>query len=840
MKLLKFISFVCLVFLLVLGGCSTKKDAFLNRTFHAVTTKNNVLFNGREAFALGRQQLLESYKDNFWEILPVEPMEVLDTIVLGDEARNSHFQKAEEKATKAIQKHSMQVKGEERNPKMDDAFLLLGKARYFDQRFLPAIEAFNYVLYKFAESNKRIAANIWREKVNIRLENEELAIKNIKRLFRFESLSDQEYADAAATLGQAYINLKYLDSAVASMKIASNYTKKKEEKGRYAFIVGQLYNALGKKDSANYAFDKVISYNRTVPRKYMLHAEVEKAVNFDYEKGDKLAFLEHLYALEENRENRPFLHRIYRRLAAFYFQQKNDSLGVDFLNKSLRKADGDKVLLAYNYQDLADHYFYGKAYAQAGKYYDSVLLNINKNTRLYRSLKKRNDNLGQLIKYENTVAANDSIIGLYSMSAEERKTYFEDHILMLQEAEEKAKEAADKKRNAGMAVFSSEPVNEKGAFYFYNTMSLGYGKNEFKTRWGDRPLEDDWRWSDKSVLPPVDETVSMISPEDKKRKQQIQKDIYNVDYYISQIPTDKAQIDSLKTERNFANYQLALLYKEKLKEYDLAVEKLEAVLQGEPEKKLVVPSKYNLYKIYQSRGSILADKTRADILENHPKSRYAELLKNPEAIIAQGETIGPDQIYKKMYQMVEQQQYEDAIAAAEKAVIRFNGDAMVPKFEMLKANAQARLNGFEAYKKAIQYVALNFPNSPEGKTAQTIIDQQLPKMEQTSFSKSQTGKWKLVYPFQKLEIEAITKLISNVQQALEEEPRKGIKISKDVYDQQKTFVVIHGFLSKDFAEGFAEYLSIHKKFPVNNENFVILTPHYKVVQMHKNLDAYFN
>jgi hypothetical protein len=42
-----------------------------------------------------------------------------------------------------------------------------------------------------------------------------------------------------------------------------------------------------------------------------------------------------------------------------------------------------------------------------------------------------------------------------------------------------------------------------------------------------------------------------------------------------------------------------LIYKEKFKEYELATAKLEKLLQNNPEEKLVVPTLYNLYKIYQ-------------------------------------------------------------------------------------------------------------------------------------------------------------------------------------------------------------------------------------------------
>ncbi|MCB0469863.1 MAG: hypothetical protein KDC51_04510, partial [Flavobacteriaceae bacterium] len=148
----------------------------------------------------------------------VERMEVLEEVTLPGESKDENFARAEEKAVKAIQKHSMNIGGKEYNPQMDEAYLLLGKARYFDQRFVPAIEAFNYILYKYPASNKINQAKIWREKTNIRLENDELAIKNLKRLLDQEELSSQDLADATSMLAQAYINTKSLDSAITQLE----------------------------------------------------------------------------------------------------------------------------------------------------------------------------------------------------------------------------------------------------------------------------------------------------------------------------------------------------------------------------------------------------------------------------------------------------------------------------------------------------------------------------------------------------------------------------------------------------------------------------------------------
>jgi hypothetical protein len=44
--------------------------------------------------------------------------------------------------------------GGEKNFQIDEAYLMLGKSRYYDQRFIPALDAFNYILYKYPNSSK--------------------------------------------------------------------------------------------------------------------------------------------------------------------------------------------------------------------------------------------------------------------------------------------------------------------------------------------------------------------------------------------------------------------------------------------------------------------------------------------------------------------------------------------------------------------------------------------------------------------------------------------------------------------------------------------------------------
>lgn len=829
---------------IVFNACSTKKDAFINRNWHALNTKYNTLYNGNIAFELGREELNANYKDDYWQVLPIERLEVTGDIKLDSENNNPNFILAEEKATKAVQRHSMDIKDEERNPQTDEAFLLLGKARYFDERYIPALEAFNYVIKKYTYSDKLSEAHIWREKVNIRLENDELAIKNLKRLMKYETLKDQEYADAHAMMAQAFINLKAPDTAIQQLKIASNYTKKTPEKGRYYYIIGQLYNQLGHKDSANYAFDKVVDLNRKSPRVYMINAEIQKIRNTELTAENQEEVLEFLTDLEENRENRPFLDKIYRQVAEFHLTNESDSIALAYFNKSLRATQNEPKLNALNYENLAEYNFDQSDYKIAGAYYDSVLTNLPENSKKYRTTKKKFDNLEDVIKYEDVVQHADSVITLYNLPVDNQIAYFENVIVEIKKAEEAAEKKAKEKITAGFASFvnSKGGKENKGKFYFYNITSLGYGKNDFTNKWGNRQLEDDWRWSNKAKVLPTQTSDDIVVVNDSISIKPTDEEKYSLDFYMDRIPKDVTIIDSLKTERNFANYQLGLIYKEKFKENLLAAGKLEDVLKSNPEERLILPSKYNLYKIYEEEGSPLANDMKGNIIQNHADSRYAEILLNPQAVLA-GDNDSPEARYSVLYKLYKQQEFLKTITGAEENINRFTGDPIVPKFEMLKANAIGRLQGYTDFKEALNYVALTYPNNAEGKKAEQMVAEQLPKLEPKAFSPEEgdanSGNWKVVFPFKRHKNDEALKLKELLEKSIEDLKYRNV-VSKDIYNLEDQFVIVHGFKSKDYALGYAELLKINKDYRVDNENFVILSSNYKVIQVHKNIEEYKN
>jgi hypothetical protein len=141
----------------------------------------------------------------------------------------------------------------------------------------------------------------------------------------------------------------------------------------------------------------------------------------------------------------------------------------------------------------------------------------------------------------------------------------------------------------------------------------------------------------------------------------------------------------------------------------------------------------------------------------------------------------------------------------------------------------------------LNYVALNYPNNPEGKKSREMVEEQLPKLEPREFSQETesvgTGNWKLVFPFKIRDNEQALQLKEKLEKSIQDLKYRNV-VSKDIYNLEDQFVIVHGFRSKEYALGYAELLKNNKDYRVAYQNFVILSNNYKIIQVHKNLEDY--
>jgi tetratricopeptide (TPR) repeat protein len=860
----------------ILLACSTKRDNYINRKWHATNTKYNVLYNGNLALQKGIADVKATYSDDFWDVLPLERMQVIPTEQKeGEVTKNINFERAETKATKAIQKHSMNIGGYEKNNQIDESYLMLGKSRYYENRYLPAMEAFNYILYKYPTSNNVYQAQVWREKVNLKLENEQLAIKNLNRTLKGQKVTGQDLADIHSVLAQAFIKKNVLDSAIVSVKIAKKETKRNEEKARYTFILGQLYEKLNYSDSAYVAFQEVIDMKRKSPRSYTIYSHLKQSSQFDFQKGDTVAFHKKLDKLLENIENKSFRDVIYHQKAIFYDKKEKDNVAILNYNKSIKNSLSDKYLAALNYRNISEIYYKKQNFHYVKKYLDSTLLRLPEKNSEVKSTKKRLEIIADVVKYQDIISYSDSIFNISKMSNSEKVKFFQNHITKLKISDsiaaiKKADNIALSEQNLKADAFPGDsfndqsdskdknspgeisktknpvleqdlvkpPLNSGGLqskFYFYNGVTVAQGKLNFKKKWGDIKYGDNWKsvpesnqnqtqnGSEEEIEEETEEPTEEVGLEPK----------YKTSFYIDQLPKDTKVLDSLTIEANFARFQLGTIFKEKLKEKKLAITTFEDVLVNSPESKLILPTYYNLYQLYADENKEKALVYKQKILTKYPESRYASAINNT-AINAD---ITADSEFNLLYKKVEEGWFREANLEIDALLKKYDGDELNAKFDMLKAKISARLFGLSAYKEALQKMVKNYPKADETKKIESILSSDIPALEALQFGAT-AKTYNLVFVTNYPNEISHKNLIEKLNKYVKESGDRKVSVSNDIYNVNKNMIVLHGILNKVTAESVANYLKEHKEYKLKDTPIIISNEDYKVVQVNKNLEAY--
>ena len=735
--------FIGLAILMVfVYACSVKKDTAVSRTFHSITTKYNVLFNGEQAYLKGKKEIEDQYQDNFWKRLPIEPIsfddhkisgpnlqaatDVYDTSVEEEEkAPSTPFDKAEEKARKAIETHSMNINGYEKNRQIDNAYLLLGKSRYYTQRFIPAIEAFNYIISNYPKADLIYDTKVWRAKANIRLDNEKLAIESLKLLLELDTnekdFTPRQREAAHTAMAMAYEKTDTIQKVIEHLRLSATF-KNKEQSARNLFVLGQIYSELNRKDSAVAVF-KELADTRIAPYKYRIRANVEMAKNIEND-SVALAALYRMRKLIRNTDNRKFLDALYYQAGVLEERRGTFDKAEELYKKSLRTKNISEIQKTYSYEALGTLAFKQEDFLLAGSYYDSVVQVVPKeieNEKRIRRIKRKNRGLTNLKKYNDVVVANDSILNLVAMSSDERAEYFNAYIEKIKKADEEQRQQALNQQNFGNSFGGANNfVGPKGGkWYFYNPQLIAFGKANFEQTWGTRPLEDNWRWSDKATSF-KDTKDSTNEDEDKPNAR------YELATYIDAIPTNKNEIVKLEDDRNEALYQLGLIYKEQFKNTKLATASLERLLRIRKNDELELPIHYHLYQLYQQEGNDeKATASKNLILTKYANSTFAQVIKNPKQEVVATSSIKNNKdiaTYKNIYNLYKINEFEKVLEHIKYFTPSKENSNLIPKLALLKALAIGKYQSKKAYKEALDFVALTYANTEEGKKAKEIVE----------------------------------------------------------------------------------------------------------------------
>ena len=353
--------------------------------------------------------------------------------------------------------------------------------------------------------------------------------------------------------------------------------------------------------------------------------------------------------------------------------------------------------------------------------------------------------------------------------------------------------------------------------------------------WGDIKLTDNWRNGGNQNKPKV--LMVIGGKENSNSKTNTKQDLEG---YLKSVPSSPASIDSIYKQLDYSYFQLASIYSAKFLEYGLSNSKIKNIEFERNNAEFVLSAKYLNYKNCIVLGLLNeADSIKSDIILNFPESKYAEILINPESY-ASSDVDNVNELYVKSFEDFQSQEYTKTILGLEKLISLFETHPLAPKMQLLKAASIARIEGFENYKKALEFIVKNYPNSIEAEEAEVLLEDVIPLVENANFKQVENGdNFKLIYYFPKENYKKIEEFKKSLNLAISDLKNIQINSSTDIYDNSSTFVVLHGLKSYDGAKGLSIILERNEAF-FNNSSFVISSENYQTLQIHKNLSVYLN
>ena len=569
--------FKYILFFLIFISCKTNSD---NIKVNSVKINYNILYNGENYFKEALTILKNNSSSNYWDIIPlIEEMEYSrDENIIP----TKNFEKAEEKAIKAIQKSKKnQIKI------LDRAYLLLGKSRFYDQRYIASLQALGQVVERKDE------AILWKVMIYLNLDQIDLALKIITDELKTRNKDQINIELLKASVQSEIINKNYKNALVGLKKIYKN-TDDKIIKSRSSFISAQIYSKNNELDSAK------VYYSKT------LNSGIKKSSEIYLMSKLRLMHInENIDLAEYSKIRRSGLYPEKISLINFYeglSTLKTDTLkAVSLFNKALKYENIDHFLKLKIYKNLQKISYDQKNYLESSNYIDTLLKIENQSSKEFFKLNALKNKLKSVTKLEEKNIEIDSILILSKLTEKE-----------INDLKTKSNSDTQKKQ-----IKVSNNFN-KNTFYYYNQLAIEKGIQDFKMKWGDIKLQDNWKMNLEQ-----NKVISQSAIKNNTNKL-IEK---TVDYSLTEY-----EQDSLYNLYNKNMLMLGIYYNEFFNDYVKSLKKLENIDQKYLTNDDKIKLKYYKYLSYLNNKNIKSNHLKKEILENYPLSIYAKRINQQKLV----------------------------------------------------------------------------------------------------------------------------------------------------------------------------------------------------------------
>ena len=737
---------------LAVQSCSTQKNTWASRSFHQTKTKYNIYYNGAISFREGEEAIRQANEDDFSTILNLYPV----SNHAAAEASKSQMDRTIEKCRKCIKLHSIKARPkvdydkkrrdpeyaawleqEEFNNQMGNAWILLAMAEFHKGDFLGSISTFNYIIRHYANDVDMVArCQLWVARAYAEMgwlyEAEDMLSK-----VQVDHLSRKHAPLYASVSADVLLKTKHYKDAIPFVKIALPNEKKCENKPRFQYVLAQLYQMDGEREAARNAYQKVIKMQPSNEMDFNARlrlAQLEKSPQ------DGIKLLNKMAKLDKNKDQ---LDQIYGTIGDVYLAQKDTVKALEYYEKAIESSLQHGMAKAKVLVTAGDIYYQQRNYIKASPCYKEATQILSAESEQYARIQRRSETLDELVVEYSMVQLQDSLQHLATLTEEEQRVVVDSIIARLIRAEEEEKErAAQAAREAenDMGPRSVNTANMLGGgagsanWYFYNPQLLRSGKQTFRTQWGNRTLEDNWRRLSKATTGSIfdddelsDEELLMDSTATDSTAMAdvapVETDTHKPEYYLQQIPKTEEDIAQSNELLARALYNMVYIYRDKVGDQQLSDETFEDFCKRFPNHELLVDLYYMQYLTALKNNDMLkAEQYRQQIIAAFPESNEAYIVSQPDYFqrlqrMAQEQ----DSLYEHTYQAYTQNNFAAVKTNKLYAEENYPLSPLMPRFLFLNAIAVAKTDGQPAFIVQLQEMVARYPESELAAMAKDML-----------------------------------------------------------------------------------------------------------------------
>jgi tetratricopeptide (TPR) repeat protein len=728
-----------LIFILagLITGCSTEKNTRVSRAYHNLTSKYNVYFNGNESLKAGLKRIDQNVEDDYTRILPV----FKESYTSAGSAAKADMDNAIQKGSKLIANHSITAKPkrrrirtrnyvefarkEEFNNWIDDSYLLIGQAYFYQHNYSSAIENFSFIIRKFTEEDTRYDAMVWLARSYSEMERYTEASEVLQALQADPDFPRRLEKELAKVNADFYLKRNEYSEAIKLLQIAYNKAFGRKEKARLQYILAQLYRETGDINQAADAFMAVTKLNP--PYKMAFNARINAAGLYSgLGQSDKLK--KDLNKMLRDEKNLEFRDQIYFALGNIYFKEGNTSQAIDNFAKSVAVSIDNDYQKAQSAVTLADIYFADRKYRESQAYYDTAMMVIDSNYPNFQTLDVRYKGLSRLVENLETVEVQDSLQRLARMPENERNAMIEKYIAAERQKVRDAELMANQQQmergfyRANEYRFGLGRAEEGGGWYFYNPQTVSYGKAQFTQRWGRRRLEDNWRRQNKAEVSDdelgdfaelVDSTKIIIRETDPMKRE----------YYTQDLPVNDSLMAISHDKIRDALYNAGRIFKSDFSDYPRSAESFEELNKRYPDNMYLLSALFDLYDVYELMG----DRTRAlyyrdIIVQRFPDSKYARYLLNPNFFVEmQARQDNLNRLYQDAFRDYKAGRYAQVADLAQQMKTLEPDSLLLSKIDFMATVAQGARSDLRNFELLLQKYIADYPKSEPNPLAKEIL-----------------------------------------------------------------------------------------------------------------------